>query len=175
MLGGVAQVGLVMVGWYAGRQWFQQKRVEGLHALVIECMQLMNDMEVGTDRGRALVSYVGIQEQQFEIIVQKYVQLMGIATRCVYYDEKLSELIRVYALHVNQLLRAYRDQKEIMSMFKEDNIPAEEKQRLHELRKAAMHKLFRTENDPWYSQFLDHKVAIVRRARFVSWGREKLS
>jgi hypothetical protein len=174
MLSGFAQIGVVVIGWYAGKQWFQQKRVEGLHALVPECLQLMHDMEVATDRGRALVSYVGYQEKQFEIIAQKYIQLMGVATRCMYYDDKLAELIRLYALHVNELLRAYHEEPEIIQMSKEEVVSEQEKQRLHKLRRAAMDKLFRVEDDPWYDTFQNHKKAIIRRARFVSWGRESL-
>lgn len=174
MLSGLAQVGVVIIGWYAGKQWFQQKRVEGLHVLVTECMQLMHDMDVATERGRALVSYTGIQDREFKTIEQKYVQIMGVATRCMYYDDKLAELIRLYALHVNELLRVYHQEPELLQMIKAEGISDQEKQRLHTLRISALDKLYRTDNDPWYDTLQNYKKAIIRRARVLSWGRESL-
>jgi hypothetical protein len=172
--GGLAQVGLVFLGVYAGQQWFRQKRVEGLHALISECLQIIHDLDVAVDIGRAMVSYKGVQEQQFQIIGEKYIQLMGVATRSRYYDDAVANAITEHGNHIRDLLRAYDRKRDNDEALKEGGGSEEERKEYIRIRREAQKILFRTESDPWHQVFVDTKEKIIRTARKASWGKETL-
>jgi hypothetical protein len=135
---------------------------------------LIHDLDVAIDIGRAVVSYAGVQEQQFQIIGEKYIQLMGVATRCRYYDDAVANAITAYGNHIRGLLRAYEAKRDSEEVLNEVLSSEEERKEYIRIRREAQKVLFRTESDPWHEVFVETKEAIIRTARKASWGKETL-
>lgn len=171
MLGGIAQFGLLVLAVYSARQWVHQLRITGLRALVDEYMLLRHEIDMAVGRARSLFRSKEDETSAYATIAEKCVVLMGLATRCAYYNALLADAIQQTGLHVQELLRAYEEMNTIEQTFRQDRytLSDEEKEQLHERRNALRFLLTHTEKDAWYDTYLMLQQSVMQNATYSTW------
>jgi hypothetical protein len=171
MLGGIAQFGLLVLAVYSARQWVHQLRITGLRALVDEYMLVMHGIDVAVGRARSLFRSKEDATSAYAVIAEKCVVLMGLATRCAYYNAQLADAIQQTLRHVQELLRAYEEVNMLEQTFRQDRhtLSDEEKVQLHERRQVLRFLLTHTEKDAWYDTYLMLQQSVMHYAIRVTW------
>jgi hypothetical protein len=168
--GAIAQLGLVVVAIYSARQWVYQARISGLRNLIDEYLVSIHAVDVSLSKARSIFRSHDIQKQELQMIYEQYVELMGLALRCAYYDEHVADAIKNVALHLQTLLVAYQKHNDIKGMFVQQGLSDVEKERLHREMKELGKLLTHTNQDPWYDKYLDLQSTVVFKAKKLTWG-----
>jgi hypothetical protein len=174
--GGMAQVGLVVVGVLAGREWLRQKRFDGVRLLLEEYVLLHHEMQKSlaqlsqrTSTGTTS-TFEESRDTAMNVLDVQRIQLLSIVSRSQMYDDDLSDGFNA----VNEQLKTYR-QNYIQYRFlpigesARELSPEDAQHNDNERRRLAM-MLFVPDSD-WWVEFARLNGRVMQQGRRLLWQK----
>jgi hypothetical protein len=175
MVGGVAQVGLVGVTGYVGRQWIRQKRYEGVKELIEEFAVIHHEMQKAaadlthhTDTNNS-ANWRTTKDAALMAFDNQRIRLLYVAVRCQLYDDELSANVYKVNDFSNVFRMKYLEYRSIPIGEDSWSLGEEERATNDKNRRALAQVLFVPESELW-TDYAQASKACYLRARVLMWG-----
>lgn len=170
MLGGLAQMGLVVVGAFAGREWLRQERLKALHDVLKQYLKLEHKLNIASAALLSLTNQgtnLPRESRKDDAMVQfdaLRIHLVRNARRCRLYDDTLGDDFDVLANHLLQYSKNFIEWQHTFPVGDAERISPEQ----HERQKILTLILFVLDSD-WWLEYERLSDEIVRRGKKVLW------
>jgi hypothetical protein len=178
MLGGIAQLCLVVVGLFAGREWLRQRRFDGVRLLLEEYVTLHHDMQKSLAQLQQLTS-TGASGTFWEVrdtaVIQlnaQRIQLLLLASRSRFYSDDLADGLNALNEQLKTYQHGYDQYRQIPIGEAARALDFEDAKFYNSERKRLGLLLFVPDSD-WWIGFIHSNDTVMKRGRCLLWGKNE--